>query len=32
MIIVLKPDTNEKDVKELVNKVESFGLVAHVSK
>ena len=32
MIIVLKPDTNEKDVKELVNKVERFGLVAHVSK
>ena len=32
MIIVLKPDTNEKDVKEVVNKVESFGLVAHVSK
>ncbi len=32
MIIVLKPDTNEKDVKELVSKVESFGLVAHVSK
>ena len=32
MIIVLKPDTNEKDVKELVSKVESFGLIAHVSK
>ena len=32
MIIVLKPKISENDVQELVNKVESFGLTAHVSK
>ena len=32
MIIVLKPKTQEKDVQELVHKVESLGLTAHVSK
>ena len=32
MIIVLKPKTQEKDIQELVHKVESLGLTAHVSK
>lgn len=32
MIIVLKPRTTEVEIAQLVKKIESFGLVAHVSK
>ncbi|MBI2902323.1 MAG: 3-deoxy-7-phosphoheptulonate synthase [Candidatus Methylomirabilis oxyfera] len=32
MIIVLKPDATEAEVAQIIRKIESFGLTAHVSK